>query len=271
MTGMSQRLATFLRPPYRLVRLVLHFLLGAAILALVFPWIREAQRKVVTRRWSAALLRTVAVRLHIHGHRATDAAPVLLVANHVSWIDIFVILAALPVRFVSKSEVRAWPLIGWMSARTGTLFLKRATRRDAARINGQVIDALAAGDTVAVFPEGTTSDGSAVLPFHGSLLQPAVQVGANVLPLALQFRRPDGSLCREAAYDGDRSLWQTLREMLALAHVDVHLWFLPPLSGAAQGRRELAAAAREAIRCRLLPEPRSSHSQTTDGRRDAAP
>ena len=271
MAGMSDRLATMFRLPYRLARLVLHFLLGAAILVLVFPWIKNTQRKATIVHWSAGLLRIVAVRLHIHGHRAIGAAPVLLVANHVSWIDIFVILAALPVRFVSKSEVRAWPLIGWMIARTGTLFLKRATRRDAARINGQVIDALAEGDTVAVFPEGTTSDGSTVLPFHGSLLQPAVEAGANVLPLALQFRRPDGSLCREAAYDGDRSLWQTSREMLALAYVDVHLWFLPPLSGATLGRRELAAAAREAIRSRLLPEPRSSHSRTADGPRDAVP
>lgn len=250
---MSDRPASAFLVPYRLGRLALHLLIGAMILMVVFPWLDGERRRRVIGRWSAGLLRTLAVRLHVHGHQPTDSAPRLLVANHVSWIDIFAILAALPVRFVSKSEIRTWPLIGWMSARTGTLFLERGKRRDAARINGQVIDALAAGDTVAVFPEGTTSDGSTVLPFHASLLQPAVEVGANVLPLALQFRRPDGKLCREVAYDGDRSLWQTLREMLTLRHVDVHLWFLPPIAGASLTRRELAAVAREAIQRRLRP------------------
>ncbi len=251
MGAMSDHPAPLFVLPYRMGRLALHLFLGAMTLMLVFPWLNGERRRRVIGRWSAALLRTLAVRLHVHGHRPTGSAPLLLVANHVSWIDIFVILSALPVRFVSKSEIRGWPLIGWMSARTGTLFLERGKRRDAARINGQVIDALAAGDTVAVFPEGTTSDGSTVLPFHASLLQPAVQAGANVLPLALQFRRPDGSLCREAAYDGDRSLWQTLREILKLRHVDVHLWFLSPIAGASLARRELAAAAREAIQRRL--------------------
>jgi 1-acyl-sn-glycerol-3-phosphate acyltransferase len=163
----------------RLARLALHVLRGLAIAGFVFPAISEARRRQHIRRWSRQLLAIFNVRLHVHRARArargaaAPAAP-MIVANHISWIDPFVIDAVMPARFVAKSEIARWPLVGWLSARAGTVFIQRARRRDTARINDRVTNALRAGAVMAVFPEGTTTDGSRVLHFHSSLLQPAV-------------------------------------------------------------------------------------------------
>lgn len=237
----------------RITRVALHLLHGMLTIAFVFPFFTPRRRNVSIRRWSQQFLRIVGVRLHVHGDppRPSAGRPAMLVANHVSWLDIVVINSVLPVRFVAKSEIRRWPVIGWLSARTGTLFIERARRRDTARITRLVSDALLAGDVCAVFPEGTTTDGARVLPFHSSLLQPAQIANAVVHPVALRFERADGTLCTEAAYDGDKSLWDTLLSVAAQPVIHAHVWFLRPMPGAGARRRALAEAAHQAIARRL--------------------
>lgn len=236
----------------RIVRVALHLLLGVLTIALRFPFLSSARRRAAIRRWSRQFLRIVGVRLHVHGDPPRPGAkPVMLVANHVSWLDIYVINAVLPVRFVAKSEIRNWPVIGWLSMKTGTLFIERARRRDTARITRLVSDALLAGDVCAVFPEGTTTDGRRVLPFHSSLLQPASGAGAAIVPVALRFEHADATLCTEAAYDGDKTLWQSLLSIVAQPVIHAHVWFLQPMSGSGQTRRVLAQSAQQAIARRL--------------------
>ena len=194
----------------------------------------------------------------------------MLVANHVSWIDIFAIDAVLPVRFVAKSEVRSWPLLGWLSERVGTAFIRRARRHDTGRVNTLVREALAEGDVFAVFPEGTTTDGSAVLPFHASLLAPALAAGAAIQPIAIRYERPDGSLCAEAAYDGERSLWDSLVAITGESVTHVHLWLLAPIAAGDRHRREVANAARDAIVLTLSTAPRRNRIETAAGLPTAA-
>jgi 1-acyl-sn-glycerol-3-phosphate acyltransferase len=243
----------------RLTRLALHLLQGMLTIATLFPFYSAAHRSAAVKRWSQSLLDMLGVQLHVHGEIPRNGAPrgqplpAMLVANHVSWLDIYAINAVLPVRFVAKSEIRAWPVIGWLSANTGTLFIERARRRDTLRISGDIVAAMQRGDVVTVFPEGTTTDGSQVLRFHASLLQPALQAGAQVHPVALRYQRGDGALCVEAAYDGDKSLWDTLRLIVAQPVVHTHLWFLPALATDATDRRTLAHAAHAAIADRLKP------------------
>jgi 1-acyl-sn-glycerol-3-phosphate acyltransferase len=252
MAAMSGRGTSMMTRGLRLLRLALHLLRGLLIVALAFPFFARARRRKAVRRWSKALLHILHVRLHVHGEAPhARAGPVMLVSNHVSWLDIFAINAVLPVRFVAKSEVRSWPAIGWLSAKTGTLFIERGRRRDTARINHEIAQAMLGGDVVAVFPEGTTTDGSTVLRFHSSLLQPALLAEAHVHPVALRFEREDGSLCVEAAYDGDKSLWGSILLMTARPVIHVQLWFLPVLPVDAAHRRTLAAAAHELIADRL--------------------
>lgn len=253
----------------KLVRAGLHVLRGAVMAAVYFPFISAAHRHRLVKRWSARLLRILHVRLHVHGRPATTS-PMMIVANHVSWLDIPVINAVLPVRFVAKSEVRRWPVIGWLSAQAGTLFIERARRHDTARMNRLMAQAMQAGDPIAVFPEGTASDGSQVLKFHSSLLQPARAVQAALLPVAIRFSRSDGTLCTEAAYDGDKTLWDTIRLMGTQRVIHAHVHFLELLPVREQTRRELAQAARDTILQTLFPPGPRSHTGKPAGPRAAA-
>jgi 1-acyl-sn-glycerol-3-phosphate acyltransferase len=257
MAAMSGEGTSVVTRGWRLVRLALHLLQGMLTIALLFPFYAPARRRDAVKRWSHALLGKLAVKLHAHGEIPRKVAPrghappAMLVANHVSWLDIYAINAVLPVRFVAKSEIRKWPVIGWLSAKTGTLFIERSRRRDTLRINDEMVAAMQRGDVVTVFPEGTTTDGSQVLRFHGSLLQPALQAEAHVHPVALRYQNSDGSLCVDAAYDGDKSLWDTLLLIVARPVIHVHVWFLQPLPAAGADRRTMAQAAHAAIADRL--------------------
>lgn len=243
----------------RITRLVLHIARGLFISTCFFPFQSTQRRKHEIQSWSAQLLRMLAVRLHVHGAPHTSR-PLMLVANHVSWLDIASINAVLPARFVAKSEIRQWPVVGWLSARTGTLFIRRARRRDTAVINGHASGALLAGDVVAVFPEGGASDGETLLKFHSSLLEPAIAVDAIVQPMAIRYERSDGSMCSEAVYAENRSTWEVLLAMTTQRTIDAHVWCLEPIMHAQRHRRELAAEARDAI-LRTL-DPRVAHSRT---------
>jgi 1-acyl-sn-glycerol-3-phosphate acyltransferase len=244
----------------RIARLALHLVQGLATAAFVFPFQTQPQRKLTIQRWSVRLLKILAVRLHVHGEPAARR-PLMLVANHVSWLDIFAINAVITVRFVAKSEIRAWPLLGWLCQRSGTLFLQRGRRRDMARINHEVTAALLSGDVFAVFPEGTTSDGSTLLKFHSSLLAPALSTDAAIQPVAVRFECGDQTLCTQAAYDGDKSFWDSLRAITAQRAIHAHIWFAPALAGTHYDRRVLATAARDAIDLILSPAAARSRSE----------
>ncbi|MES2565126.1 MAG: lysophospholipid acyltransferase family protein [Pseudomonadota bacterium] len=251
----------------RISRLILHIVRGLLICACVFPFASVARHKYEIRRWSAQLLGLLAVRLHVHG-AADESRPLMLVANHVSWLDIASINAVLPVRFIAKSEIRQWPLVGWLAECTRTLFIRRARRRDTAVINTQAKEALLAGDVVAVFPEGGASDGTGLLKFHSSLLEPAIAVQANVQPVAIRYLRSDGSLCTEAVYFDRRSTWHVLLAMTTQRRIEAHVWFLQPID-AQLHRRELVAQARAAIAQTLFPGAPSNHTETRADRRAA--
>jgi 1-acyl-sn-glycerol-3-phosphate acyltransferase len=171
------------------------------------------------------------------------------VANHISWLDIFVIQAAQRVHFVSKSEIRDWPLAGWLARKVGTLFIERSKRSDTARINLEMRAVLERGGWVAVFPEGTSSDGRQLRRFLPSLLQPAVDLGVPVAPAALRYRRPDGSHCDAANYIDRMSLGESLWRVTGEAEIRAELAFGAVQTGS--DRRNLALAAQTEV-ARLL-------------------
>ena len=132
-------------------------------------------------------------------------------ANHVSWLDIAAIHAVAPqARFVSKADVLAWPLLGWLISGAGTLFIERERKRDALRVVHQVAEALQAGDTVAVFPEGTTGDGATLLPFHANLLQAAIATGTPVQCVALRYSDPAHRFSPAVQFLGETTLLQSV-------------------------------------------------------------
>lgn len=203
-----------LKACWRLLRLVLHILHGLWVVALRFPALSPDQQQARVQVWSRQLLAHAGVGLAIRGQEPVGG-PVMLVSNHLSWLDIPVLHAARYCRFVSKSDVQGWPLIGALATAAGTLYIERSSRRDAMRMVHAMREALEQGEVLAVFPEGTTGDGRELLPFHANLLQAAVAAGAPVQPVGLRFvDRATGATSHVASYIGDEtlvgSIWRTL-------------------------------------------------------------
>jgi 1-acyl-sn-glycerol-3-phosphate acyltransferase len=264
------------RTAFRLARVGLHLLWGAATVAMVYPWAGLALRRALKQRWSRQLVGILGMKVGAGG----TAVPLgLLVCNHISWLDIFVINALAPAAFVSKDDVKRWPLIGWLCARTETIFLERGSRAAAQRTRETMIAALRDGAHVAVFPEGTTTDGSRLLPFHAALFQSAIDAGTPVVPLALRYVDAAGRPNRAPAYDGDVTLWQCLRAIARAQGLTVRIEVLAPLDTHSCDRRHLAAHCHRAIAARLdetTPSPTASPpdhraSGTRAGRPDAPP
>jgi 1-acyl-sn-glycerol-3-phosphate acyltransferase len=249
--------AQWLRRWARLTRFGLHLARGLAIAAFLFPLQSKERRKREIEHWSMQLLTLLGIRLFLHGMPPPlGVCPLMLVSNHVSWLDIFAINSIVPSRFVAKSEVRHWPFIGWLCARAGTLFIRRSKRHDTARINTLVVEALREGEVFAVFPEGTTSDGSTMFRFHASLLEPALEAEAALQPIALWYDRTDGTLCTEVAYDGDRSFWDVLMGVTSQREILAHVAFLDPIVVMDRHRRDVAREAQDAIQLTLFPDAR---------------
>jgi len=250
----------------RLLRLGLHLLQGLAMAALVFPFVSSARRDGIVRGWSRKVLAILGVRLRVHGAApAPDAPGVVFVSNHISWLDVWLIDSQRACRFVAKSEVRNWPVIGWLAARTGTLFIQRARRHHTAALNRQIDRALREGACVAMFPEGTTTDGRQLKRFFTSLLQPAADAGAPLVPVAIRYLREDGEIDLTPAYIDRMSLAESLRRVLAAREILVELSFLPPIDTRGKSRRDIAHAAEAAIAAALrLPSPGTTPETAPD-------
>jgi len=238
----------FAKRTYRASRMALHVLYAVAMAALVFPWLPHKARVRVERHWNIGLMSILNIKIRIAGV-APDLSVqnMMLVANHVSWLDIYLLNAVRPVRFVSKVEVRSWPVVGWLASKTGTLFIDRSKRHDTARVNNEMADILNKGGCLGVFPEGTTSNGSLVRTFHASLLQPAVHSQSQVWPAAIRYTHADRTLNMAPAYIDDITFASSLSIILSQAVIYAELEFLPPILAQGKSRRELAQAAENAI------------------------
>jgi 1-acyl-sn-glycerol-3-phosphate acyltransferase len=239
------RLPVSLRRATRISLLGLHLVLGVSLAGLALPLLDSARRDRIIMAWSRHLLRVLGVQVRATSSRSLPGGA-LLVCNHVSWLDVYLIYAAQRVHFVSKAEVRQWPVAGWLAHKTGTLFLERGRRADTARVNAEMRDLMASGAWVAVFPEGTTSDGRGLRRFLPSLLQPAVELNCPIVPAALRYRSLDGAFSAAPAYIDQMSLWQSLKQIVDEPGLIAELQFGDPIQPNAH-RRELAAQAEQAV------------------------
>jgi 1-acyl-sn-glycerol-3-phosphate acyltransferase len=241
-----------LQASWRLSRAVLHGLHGVGIVLWRFPRLDVAGQHQRIAWWSAKMFRVLGLELKVQGQ--FDPTAKLVIANHVSWLDILAVHAVHPqARFVSKADVRAWPLVNRLIDAAGTLYIEREKRRDALRVVHQVADALREGHTVAVFPEGTTGTGEALLPFHANLLQAAISAGAPVQPVVLRYADRASPFTPAAAYVGETTLTQTLWMLARGQGLALHVTVLP-LHPAAEGtRRELADSLRQRMDAVLAP------------------
>ena len=220
----------------------------------VAPGLDPATRQRRVQQLARDMLDLLGVELEVRGVRLPAAAPVLLVPNHVSWLDVWAVNALAPARFVAKAEVATWPVAGAITRGFGAVFIKRGCPRDAWRVKTRLGVHLGDGERVAGFPEGTTMDGTRLGHFHPAIFQAAVDAGAPVQPVAIRYLAPDGSPCRAAPFVDDMSFVESLRRILGAPGITAEVTFLPPRSGQGACRKALAAWSREAI-ARELARP----------------
>lgn len=234
------------RGAWRLARATLHGLHGLAVVLWLFPHLGRPAREARIRWWAGKMFRMLGMRLDVQGAFRPGAK--LVAANHISWLDILAVHAVCPeARFVSKAEVRHWPLVSRLVDSARTLYLERERPRDALRVVHEMAAALQAGDTVAVFPEGTTGTGRELLPFHANLLQAAVSTGTPVQPVALHFSDRDAPVSTAADFTGEITLKQSLWALARARGMVVRVTVLDALETRHADRRALAERLRGLI------------------------
>jgi 1-acyl-sn-glycerol-3-phosphate acyltransferase len=236
-----------LRGAWRLAHATAHAVQGWLIIALLFPRWDQPRRNARVQAWARRMLEIMGIPLQVEGHPPAHG-PVLLVANHLSWLDILVMHAARHCRFVAKSDIKHWPLIGTLATGGGTLYIEREKRRDAMRVVHHMRESLASGEIVAVFPEGTTGDGSALLPFHANLFQAAISAGAPVQPVALRYLdAASGADSASPLWLGDDTLVASLWRTVAGPAFTARVTFGTPQASGGRDRRTWAADLQQAV------------------------
>lgn len=233
---------------YKFFRFFLHLLVGLLTCALIFPWADQAGRDWCIKHWSIKTLVIFGVTLKISGPVPDrSAAQALIVANHISWLDIFVINSIHPCRFVTKSDVRTWPLIGWLCAKSGAIFIARGRLRDVRKIFEGLVVSIRAGERVAFFPEGTTSAQGGLSPFHANLFEAAIDAEVPIRPYALRYTDAQGRLHPAADFIGDMSAVQSMIAVFSAGKMEAELICLPIIETKDCLRRDLASAAQYSI------------------------
>jgi 1-acyl-sn-glycerol-3-phosphate acyltransferase len=232
---------------WKILRGLWHVLMGIWTLLVKFPKCSPEQREMRVQAWALQLLALWGIHLRVLG-QPVASGPALIVSNHISWLDILVIHAARYCRFVSKSDIRGWPLVGTLATGAGTLYIERSRRKDALRMVGDMAQAMKDGDVLAVFPEGTTSDGLSLLPFHANLIQSAIEAQAPVQPMSLQFVDAlTGELTLAPCYIGDDTLLASVWRTLTAPPIEAVVHFGPLQHADGRDRRQWANDLRDAV------------------------
>jgi len=237
---------------WRILRVIGMVAQGLWLTHFALPRTDAAGWHAIMQRWAVELLRSLGVTVRVSGEPHPGA--VLMVANHVSWLDIPALHASSPrTRFVSKSAIAHWPLLGRLARAGGTLFIERERKRDALRVVHEVADALKKQDAVAVFPEGTTGPGDEVLPFHANLLQAAITTATTIQPIVLRYSEPGMPVSVAAQYIGDTTLVESVMKVCRARGIVVDVHFMAPEPAGELDRRALA----EKLHARVAAELRS--------------
>ncbi len=253
-----------LRRCIRLPLLFLHTCLGVVCILMGLGWDRlrgnDSQAGLGRRLqafWCWSICWLFGVTMEVRGGDLGDK-PVLLVANHISWLDILVIARFWPVRFLSKSEVRRWPGIGTVATALGTIYIDRGRRNGSSEAIARMARQLRNGRQVLFFPEGTTSPGTTLLPFRPRLFQAAIEAGVPVQPLAIQYFAGRGHRSEYAPFVDDERLLRHVVRLAGEHSTHAVLTLGEPVNSIGRGRNELALLSREQMAEALTPSRRHS-------------
>lgn len=237
------------------LRLIRAFAHAFWILWIKFPHLNRAEKLEAIRAWSSSTLKVLGIHV-IHEssiqHIQTSPVPLMLVANHISWIDALIIQAVQPSVFVAKSEIRSWPVVGGIAKGCGVVFVDRGSPSSARRMVDDVSSALHHGYCVAGFPEGTSSEGRSVSLFHANLFEAAINHHIQIQPLAIRYTDPEtGSLCLRAAFIGDIGFIQSLHQVLSSKAIHAKVYAGELISPQGHSRRTLAQLSHRSVSAQL--------------------
>jgi 1-acyl-sn-glycerol-3-phosphate acyltransferase len=234
-------------------------LIGLLIASILFPFAGNTIKAKLIQWWCSRLLAAFNIKVNVIGspppNSAQPSSNSMLVANHISWSDIHALNSVTPLRFIAKSEIKGWPIFGYLVTKANTLFIDRSKRQDAKRTIETAYASLQSGDNLCFFPEGTTTDGSEVKPFKSSLIQAAILAKSHIWPVAIHYPNPDGSINTKIAYAGETTLVESMRNMLLQQNPVIVLNFLAPISPPdyeAMDRRSLTQHIESLIRKQLM-------------------
>ena len=212
----------------RLVLLVFLIVLGLLLTGLIFPMLSQAAHERSIQLWSKLLLLVLGVRVKIEGAPIQTSA-VMLVANHVSWIDIFILNSRRATYFVAKQEIRDWPIVGRLVVQTGTIFVDRSSRSAMRGVNKELNERFDKGMCTGLFPEGTTSDGLSVKSFFGGLLEAPLKSQVPIQPVAILFYHK-GQRSSFASFIGEETLVHNIWVLLSNFGISVTVRYLEPIT-----------------------------------------
>src|SRR5262245_13416247 len=242
-----QSLGALLLGIWRAFAVVFFSFFALAHNAITVPFVRRPQRAharaVWLHSWCRFACRVLGIRIRTHGSMPSSG---LLVSNHLSYLDIVVLSSIRPCVFVAKRDVANWPLFGWLAHAAGTIFVDRQRRCSSPKVVKRIRDAITRGSMVVLFPEGTSSDGSTVLPFKSALLESAVQLRSPIAAASIEYALDDGSVGEEICYWRDMTLVPHLLNLLCKREIRANYAF-SPASVRAGNRKEIARELRDEI------------------------
>lgn len=208
---------------------------------LVFPWARPAYKNQYIQSWSRRVLRTFSVSVKFKNKTLLpENGGYCIVSNHISWMDIQVIHSFVPCKFITTTEIEAWPIIGHMVKASGALFIQLdAVRTSTRKITARMVEMLQAQDILGFFPEATSTAGDCLLPFKANLFEAAVVSQTPVYPLCIQYKDAQGHLSTAAGFHGDMSLLACMQNIWQARPLTAEITFLAP-SSPAKSRKDLS-------------------------------
>jgi len=243
---------------YRVARIVFHTCVGLILASVLFPFAGNQIKAKLIQWWCTGLLAAFNIQVKKTGvlpNSNPALNSIMFVANHISWSDIHALNSLIPLRFIAKSEIKNWPIFGFLVSKANTLFIDRSKRQDAKRTIEIAHDSLQSGDNLCLFPEGTTTDGTEMKPFKSSLIQAAILAKSSIWPVALHYPNADGSINTQVAYAGETTLVESMRSMLLQKNPVIVLHFLAPITPAeyaTMDRRTLTLHIEGLIRKQLM-------------------
>jgi 1-acyl-sn-glycerol-3-phosphate acyltransferase len=246
-TQSHREFAGIIKLSFRLARCILWIAAGLGLCFLFFPLVNSSRRNQASSWWARQFVWCLGIKVEVQGTWPRTPGRYMLVSNHITWLDIFIIMSVRPIRFVSKAEVKTWPVAGFLARRAGTLFINRTRKRDTVQIGAEMLSVMESGEVIGVFPEGTTSDGSVLLPFFSPLLQPAINSEAHIVPTGLSYLNCNGQRDLAVPFIGEQTFLDSLLISIRRHSLHARVCFGSPIQADQAHRREVTRQVESAV------------------------